>query len=74
MSYIVTAEAYTGMDCEKNIGADASKVDARILSLREGKVTFDVRGEHGKEAEIVRALCISLIDAGFFEFSIGHSY
>lgn len=74
MSYIVTAEAYIGPDSEKNLGASVSKVEARILSQRDGKITFDVQGEHGKEAEIVRALCLSLIAAGFYEFSIGHSY
>lgn len=72
MGYIVTAEVYT--DLETNMHGDKSKVDARILCERTGYIEFDVRGEFGMQQEITRRLCNTLIDAGFVEFRIGHSY
>lgn len=72
MSYIVTAEVILGV--EENYQGDRAKVAARILSERNGVVTFDVPRDFSRQAEITRNLCNSLIDAGFYSFSIGHSY
>lgn len=72
MGYIVTAECYK--HSEMNMHADASKVDARVLSNVNGYITFDVKGEFGREKEIVGALVSTLLEAGFYEFSIAHSY
>jgi hypothetical protein len=74
MSYIVCAELY--LDAEMNLGADIQKVDARILyeDKNRKRITFDVRGEFGKQQEITMKLCKTLIGAGFVEFEIRHSY
>jgi hypothetical protein len=72
MGYIVTAECY--QHSEINMHADASKVDARVLSNTNGYITFDVKGEFGREAAIVGALVETLLAAGYYEFRISHSY
>ena len=74
MGYIITAEADTTV--EMNQGADRSKMKARVLSERNGCVTFDVRGSFDAEEqrELVLGLCRTLVEAGFLEFRISHSY
>lgn len=72
MSYIITAEVFTAV--EENLSGDISKVNARILSKRDGSITFDIRGDFYKQQELTRKLCNTLIDAGFVSFTIGHSY
>lgn len=74
MSYIITAEVDT--DAEMNLCGDKTKVQARILSERDGCITFDVAGDFdpAKKREQVLALCKTLVDAGFVEFSISHSF
>ncbi len=72
MSYIITAEVDTRE--EINQGGDRSKVKARTLSERNGVITFYVRGDFMRQKEIVIGLCQDMAEAGFFEFTIGHSY
>lgn len=72
MSYIITAEVDTTN--EMNARGQRALVSARVLSERDGVITFDVPGEFGEEQKRVLALCESLIEAGFVDFSIGHSY
>ena len=72
MGYIVTAEVY--LHSEMNMHGDATKVDARILSNCNGYITFDVKGEFGEEQRIVGDLCKTLLDSGYYEFRISHSY
>lgn len=74
MSYIITAEVYT--HSEINMGADRTKVKARILSEYNGYITFDVKGDFDPKAqrELVLELCRDLTEAGFVEFKISHSY
>lgn len=72
MSYIITANVHT--DTEANLHGDKAKVAARISSERDGTIPFNVRGHYDKQAELIKALCNSLIDAGFIAFSIGHSF
>ena len=72
MGYIVTAQVY--LHAEMNMHGDATKVDARILSNVNGYITFDVKGEFGEEKRIVGDLCKTLLEAGYYEFSINHSY
>jgi hypothetical protein len=72
MSYIICAEVY--LDEEINQSGSIEMVDARILSRDGGKMTFDIRGEFGRQKELARKLCNTLIDAGFYEFEIRHSY
>lgn len=74
MSYIITAEVDTTL--EVNQGADRSKVDARVLSERDGYIAFDVCGEFNDERrrELVLGLCRTLVEAGYVEFRISHSY
>ncbi len=72
MSYIITAEVR--LSDEENFHGDRSKVDARVLSERDGYITFDVAGDHYKKEELTKKLCSTLIDAGFLSFDIGHSY
>jgi hypothetical protein len=74
MSYIITAEVCT--HSEVNIGADRTKVKARILSEHNGYITFDVQGDFDTkiQRELVVSLCRDLTNAGFLEFKISHSY
>lgn len=72
MSYVITAEVYA--ETEVNMGGDKTKVAARTLSERDGTITFNVHGDFEQQAELTKALCNSLIDAGFLDFKIGHSY
>lgn len=74
MGYIITAEVDTTV--EVNQGADRSKVNARVLSERDGYITFDVRGEFDDEKRraLVLGLCRTLVEAGYVEFRISHSY
>ena len=72
MGYIITAEI--PLDSAMNQGADIEQVEARFLCKTGVTVTLDVKGEFGLQNVIVKKLCNSLIDAGFVEFSIGHSY
>lgn len=74
MSYRITAEV--NITSEVNRGADTSKVKARILSQRDGSITFDVPGEYESERQsaLVLDLCRELVEAGFVEFRIGHSF
>ena len=72
MSYIITATIE--LDLEMNHGGAIEQVDARFLSRNGHTITLDVKGEFGLQNVIVKKLCNSLIDAGFVDFSIGHSY
>ena len=74
MSYIITAEV--SKTAEMNQGADQTLVKARVLSERDGYVTFDVPGDFDpdKRRGLVLSLCRDLVDAGFVEFRISHSY
>jgi hypothetical protein len=72
MSYIITAAVY--LHAEENFNGDKSKVEARILSERDGVLTFDIQGVFGEEKQRTLGLCKTLIDAGFVSFTIGHSY
>lgn len=72
MSYIIVAEVDEAS--EMNTGGDPGKVRARILSRENGRIAFDVRGEFGREPGIIQDLVASLLDAGFYDFSIRHSY
>jgi hypothetical protein len=74
MGYIIFAEA--DITEEINILADTAKVDARILSQDKGHITFDVHGNFNieKQKQLTKALCETMIDAGFLSFRIGHSY
>ena len=73
MSYIIVAgvDTTTELNCQ-GVVAD---VDARILSdSGDGFIKFDLRGDFDIHKELTMALCRSLIDAGFVEFTISHSY
>ncbi|AHF94595.1 hypothetical protein OPIT5_29370 [Opitutaceae bacterium TAV5] len=74
MSYIIIAEVDTRG--EMNVGGDKAKVRARMLDEQDGIITFDVQGDYDPSVkrERVLALCQTLVDAGFVEFSIRHSY
>jgi len=78
MSYIITAEVY--FDSEENLGCSSEEVlsddrlNVRILSRRDGIITFDTLGDFHRQQEIVSTLCQILVDAGFLSFCIGHSY
>jgi len=72
MSYIITAEVRK--NSEENILGKPEKVDARILAEDQYTIEFDVRGDFKKQKELTKKLCISLIDAGYLSFEIGHSY
>jgi hypothetical protein len=72
MSYIIVAEV--ALDVEENHAGKVEKVDARILSRRGENITFDIRGEFGKEKELTKKMCMALINAGFVSFDIRHSY
>lgn len=72
MSYIITAEVRT--DTEENYHGKKEQVDARILSEKDGYITFDIPGDFKKQKELTKKLCNTLIDAGFVSFEIGHSY
>lgn len=74
MSYIITADVY--IHSEINMGADISKVKSRILSEHNGYISFDVKGDFDTKVqrELILELCRDLIDAGFVEFNISHSY
>ena len=74
MGYIITAEA--DKNAEINRGADRSKVKARVLSDSNGYVEFDVKGDFDleKQRALVLELCHDLVEAGYVEFRIGHSY
>jgi len=72
MSYIITAEVDTRE--EINQGGDRSKVKARTLSEGNGVITFYVKGDFMQNQALVLGLCKDLVDAGFIEFKIGHSY
>jgi len=73
VSYIITADV--PLSTEQNQCGDVNKVEARVLSHRPDiSVTFDVPGKFGEQEQRTRALCNTLIDAGFVEFRIGHSY
>jgi len=72
MSYIITATVH--LNDEANHSGQRDKVQARVLSERDGYVKFCVPGEFGEEQTRTQALCESLIVAGFVAFDIGHSY
>ncbi|MBN3761225.1 hypothetical protein [Burkholderia sp. Ac-20365] len=72
MAYIVTAEVYK--HCEMNTHGDAERVEARVLRNDDGYITFQVKGEFGEEKRIVGELVRTLLDAGYYEFRIAHSY
>jgi hypothetical protein len=74
VSYIICAEVR--LDTEMNIGGDHEKVNASILHWDRGqyRLTFDIPGIWGKQQELTKKLCSDLIDAGFVEFEIRHSY
>ena len=74
MSYIITAEVST--TTEINQGAERTKVKARVLSERDGYVTFDVKGDFlpEKQRALVLELCRDLVEAGYVEFRISHSW
>ena len=72
MSYIITAEVRK--DSEENIFGKPEKVNARILSETQHTIEFDVKGDFYKQKEITKNLCMSLIDAGYLSFEIGHSW
>jgi len=72
MSYIITAEVF--INAEENLSGDISKVTAEILSERDCRITFSIRGDFHKQGQLTKQLCNTLIDAGFLSFDIGHSY
>ena len=72
MGYIITAEV--SLDREENWCGVVDKVEARILTRTEYRITFDVRGDFDKQAALTLELCRTLIEAGFVSFDIGHSY
>jgi len=72
LTYVVIAEVDTQR--EMNLHGDRLKVAARLLSDRDGCIKFDVRGKFGEEKRVVSELVSTLLDAGFYEFSIRHSY
>jgi hypothetical protein len=72
MTYIITAKVY--LNDEVNRSGERDKMQAKVLSEREGNITFRVPGEFGEEQTHTRVLCGSLIDAGFVAFDIGHSF
>jgi len=74
MGYIITAEVDT--TAEMNMGADRTKVQARVLSEHNGYITFDVKGDFDPQIQryLVLELCRDLVGAGFVQFNITHSY
>lgn len=72
MSYIIIAEV--DLTSEPNMHGDRGKVTAGVLSERDGYLTFDVPGKFGEEQRRTKALCETLIDAGFVQFTVRHSY
>jgi hypothetical protein len=72
MAYIVTAKVRS--ELETNAGGIIEKVNAQTMSDPNGYLTFWVKGRFGAEKEIVGDLVKSLLDAGFYEFNIEHSY
>ena len=59
MGYIITGKGFT--DIEENLSGDVSKVDARVLSKRDGEITFDIRGDFYKQKELTKKLCNTLL-------------
>ena len=72
MSYIIIAEV--GLNSEENSGGNIEKVEARIFHKRGNIIYFDVPGDLDNKKEITRKLCNSLINAGFVQFNIRHSF
>lgn len=72
MAYIITAELSTA-DEENSTGV-VTAVDARKLSQRGDRITFDIPGDFHRQAELTQYLCTTLINAGFYSFKIDHSY
>jgi hypothetical protein len=72
MSYIIIAEVDTTR--EENMHGDFSKVNASVLSERNGFISFDVPCKFYEAQQRTKALCESLIDAGFVAFAVSHSY
>lgn len=75
MSYKVVAEANKGDEINQ-IGSGHTSIapDVRVLSERADIITFCIDGEFGEEKERTAYLCKALIDAGYFSFSVRHSY
>lgn len=75
MSYMVVAEVNTGEELNQAIGdRTAIPPGLRVLSERDGIITFCISGEFGEEKERTASMCKALIDAGYVSFSIRHSY
>jgi hypothetical protein len=72
MSYIIIAEVR--LDLEENMHGDIKKVNARILSKNNNSIVFDIPGDFHNQQELTKQFCNTLVDAGFFQFEIKHSY
>ncbi|MFQ6333226.1 hypothetical protein [Methylophilus sp. 3sh_L] len=74
MSYVITAEVH--LDAHMNISGDISKVKARFFYRNDNSIVFDVNGSFDSKTqkEIVLKLCRDMVDAGFLDFSIRHSF
>jgi len=71
MSYIIIA------DVDTTNGANSGHVDdvqARILKQHNGHVSFDINSSFDTQKQDTLNLCQSLINSGFIQFSIRHSY
>lgn len=72
VAYIITAELSKSV--EENSQGNIMAVEARILSEKGDRITFDIPGDFHRQAELTLKLCTTLINAGFYSFEIGHSY
>lgn len=75
MSYMVIAEINTGEERNQALGnRSAISPELRVLSDRDGVITFCLAGKFGEEQARTAFLCKALIDAGFVSFTVRHSY
>ena len=72
MSYQICADVSTFAD--ENLLGKPELVEATSEKGTEHTIMFSVPGVIGREKEQTKALCTSLIEAGFLEFRISHSY
>lgn len=74
MGYEIYAEVE--YESEDNVNGNFNTVDAHMVagSMKSGWVKFWIKGDHAEKADRTKKLCNTLIDAGFVEFAVYHSY
>ena len=78
MSYIITAAIDVDLTENREGSLDRVLSDPRLnvrFLMRVGTtVTLDTPGDFSRGAGIVSLLCQVLVSAGFYSFTLGHSY